>query len=135
MNAPRVLSVGQCRPDHSRIGRFLRDTFGAEAEGVDTADEALEALKAGAFGLVLVNRLLDLDHSDGLDVIRAIKADPALASVPTMLVSNYPEAQAEAGRLGALPGFGKADLEHVPRARRALGAVPRTGPGRDRRGP
>ena len=122
MNAPRVLSVGQCGLDHGRIGRFLRETFGAEAEGADTAAEALAALKSGAFALVLVNRLLDLDSSDGLDVVRAIKADPALASLPTILVSNYPDAQAAAGALGALPGFGKADLGK-PRAREALAAA------------
>jgi hypothetical protein len=32
--------------------------------------------------------------------------------VPVMLVSNYENAQAEAQAVGALPGFGKADLLH-----------------------
>ncbi len=122
MTAPRVLSVGQCGYDHGRLTRYLRESFGAETEGVDTFDEALERLRSGSCGLVLVNRLFDLDGSNGLDLIRAIKADAALADVPAMLVSNYPEAQAEAVRVGALPGFGKADLGK-PRAHSALSAA------------
>jgi hypothetical protein len=43
-------------------------------------------------------------------VIRAIKAEPTTAAVPVMLVSNYPEYQTQAATLGAVPGFGKADL-------------------------
>jgi CheY-like chemotaxis protein len=122
MTAPRVLSVGQCGFDHGRLTRYLRESFGAETEGADTRDDALERLRSAPFGLVLVNRLLDLDGSNGLDLIRAIKADPALADVPAMLVSNYPEAQAEAASLGALRGFGKADLGK-PRARDAISAA------------
>ncbi len=122
MTSPRVLSVGQCGYDHGRIVRFLRDTFGAQVEGVDTADEALEALRAGPFQLVLVNRVLDGDGTSGLDLIRSIKADAALAGVPTMLVSNYPEAQAQAVGLGAVAGFGKADLGR-PRCQQALAPI------------
>jgi two-component system, chemotaxis family, chemotaxis protein CheY len=122
MTAPRVLSVGQCGYDHGRLTRYLRESFGAETEGVDTFDEALERLRSGAFRLVLVNRLLDLDHSNGIDLIRSIRADPGLAGVPAMLVSNYPEAQAQAADLGALRGFGKGDLGK-PRARDALSAA------------
>ena len=39
--------------------------------------------------LVLVNRKLDADYSDGMEILKAIKADSALAPVPVMLVSNY----------------------------------------------
>src|SRR5947209_3614590 len=96
MTAPRVLSVGQCGFDHGRLSRYLRDAFAAQVDAADTADEALDALRSGAYGLVLVNRMLDLDGSDGLDLVRAIKADTALADVAVLLVSNYPEAQARA---------------------------------------
>ena len=50
----------------------------------------MASLRAGEFDLVLVNRVLDADGSSGLDLIRAIKADPDLANVPVMLVSNSP---------------------------------------------
>lgn len=106
----RVLSVGQCGLDHGSISRMLRQSAGAEVEAADTFPEAVGALRGGSFDLVLVNRISDYDGSSGLDLIRMITADPALAAVPVMLVSNYPDAQAQAEALGALPGFGKADV-------------------------
>lgn len=107
---PRVLNVGQCSYDHGSIARQLKKTFGAEVVGASSFPEAVAALRGGGYDLVLVNRVTDRDGSPGLDLIRTVKADPALAGVPVMLVSNYPEAQRQAEGLGALPGFGKAEL-------------------------
>jgi two-component system chemotaxis response regulator CheY len=108
----RVLSVGQCGPDHQSISRFLARYFGVEVESADSCDEAQSVLRAGKFSLVLVNRLLDIDGSPGLNVVCALKNDPdhRLASVPVMLVSNDPDAQQAAIAQGAVSGFGKADL-------------------------
>jgi CheY-like chemotaxis protein len=106
----RVLSVGQCFADHSGITRVLRGPFGAEVIAVDSARQALEQLGRESFALVLVNRVFDADGSSGLDLIRALKADERLRAVPVMLVSNYDDAQAEAVRAGAMPGFGKGAL-------------------------
>jgi CheY-like chemotaxis protein len=108
--AKRVLSVGQCFADHSGITRVLRGAFGVEVIGADSMRDTLDKLQAETYSLVLVNRVLDADGSSGIDVVRAIKAAEALRSVPVMLVSNYEEAQAEAAKLGAAPGFGKAAL-------------------------
>jgi len=58
---------------------------------------------------VLVNRKLDCDYSDGVDVIRQIKADPELAEIPVMLITNYAEHQEAAVAIGALRGFGKLE--------------------------
>lgn len=106
----RVLDVGQCSPDHWSIKHLIEGELGAQIVQAHLAGEALEQLRAGKFDLVLVNRKFDADYSDGLELIRAIKTDAALAAVPVMLVSNYAEAQAEAVAAGALPGFGKAEL-------------------------
>jgi two-component system chemotaxis response regulator CheY len=57
-----------------------------------------------------VNRVSDLDGSPGLDLIRTLKADPELAGFPVMLVSDLARAQTDAEAEGALPGFGKSDL-------------------------
>jgi len=122
MPAPRILSVGQCGFDHASLTRALGQAFGARVDAADTHAEALRALRAGPFDLVLVNRIGDRDGARGLDLIRTLKADPDLASVPVMLVSNYPDAQAEAVKLGALPGFGKSALSE-PRTRDLLAAA------------
>jgi DNA-binding response OmpR family regulator len=101
----------------------MRSYFSAEVEPAHSAKEALAALKAQPYDLILVNRLLDRDGAPGVDIIRQVKAEKALAGVPIMLVSNYPHAQMEAQTAGALPGFGKAQLgeaETVDKVRRAL---------------
>ncbi|HVW35948.1 MAG TPA: response regulator [Pirellulales bacterium] len=111
----RVLDVGQCAPDHAAIRRLVQGTFGAEVVQADRLDDALAALRSAAlrresFDLVLINRKLDIDYSDGIEILRAIKTDSALASTPVMLVTNYPEHQQAAIAAGAEPGFGKAEL-------------------------
>jgi CheY-like chemotaxis protein len=121
MTAKRVLSVGQCLADHSRISQFLRSAFASEVEAADTADEALHELRDGSFALVLVNRIFDADGTSGIDFIRRLKGDPGTGGVPVLLVSNYPEAQAEAVAAGAQPGFGKAALA-APRTAELLRA-------------
>ena len=98
--------------DHGSMTRHLGKIYGAEVARANTVGEALVTLRAGNFDLVLVNRVLDIDGTSGLDVIQAIKAEPKLAGIPLMLVSNYHDAQTEAQTLGALPGFGKTDLLH-----------------------
>jgi len=106
----RVLDVGQCGPDHGSIRYLVERELGARISQAHDQEDALEQLRSGQFDLVLVNRKLDANYADGLDVIRAIKADEQLAATPVMLVSNYPEAQAEAVAAGAEPGFGKNAL-------------------------
>jgi CheY-like chemotaxis protein len=118
----KVLSVGQCGFDHGSISRQIQTAFGATVEAADTGASALRALRAGGYDLVLVNRVFDADGASGLDLIRELKTDPALGSVPVMLVSNYPDAQGAAEALGALPGFGKGDLD-TPQGRARLSAV------------
>ena len=106
----RVLDVGQCGPDHSSIRSYLTRNFDCEVVQVDDAAGALAELKDGQFDLVLVNRKLDCDYSDGIDVIRALKADSNAASVPVMLVTNYPEHQEAAIAAGGIRGFGKLEF-------------------------
>ncbi len=118
----RVLDVGQCGPDHATIRRFLTRNFDCEVVQVDYVNDALAHLKSSRFDLVLVNRKLDVDYSDGLEVIRQIKSDPATADVPTMLVTNYPEHQDTAVAAGALRGFGKLEFDK-PETREKIAAA------------
>ena len=105
-----VLDVGQCNLDHSSITRFLTENFDVKVVRAHLFTDALEQLRADRFDLVLVNRLLDQDHSEGGDIITAMQADESLKSVPVMLVSNFEDAQTAAIALGAVPGFGKAAI-------------------------
>ena len=113
--APRILDVGQCGFDHSAISGYLADRFGALVERADTQDEVRRMLQSARYDLVLINRVLDLDGSSGLDLLRTLKqaAMTAAGRRPVILVSDYPEAQRAAQELGAVPGFGKASL-HSP---------------------
>jgi len=76
-------------------------------------------LREGTFDLVLVNRVLDADGSDGVEIIEQMKSEPALESIPVMLVTNYLEHQERAVEAGAEPGFGKDEL-NGPDTRRRL---------------
>jgi CheY-like chemotaxis protein len=109
----RVLDVGNCVPDHAAIRRLLETTFHADVVQADGPDDALAILRSEPIDLVLVNRKLDRDYSDGLDIIQQIKADAQLASVPCMLITNYPDQQQLAVAAGADYGFGKKEL-HTP---------------------
>lgn len=120
--APRVLDVGNCGHDHGQISGMLKRVFGADTVQADTASETLERLAREKFDLVLVNRKLDHDYSDGLDVIKMIKQQPQLAHVPVMLVTNYPEHQAMAVEAGAVVGFGKLELSK-PSTHQRIAAV------------
>ena len=106
----RVLDVGQCSPDHWSIKHLLEGELGAEVIQAHSLSQALELLRQSPFDLVLINRKLDADYSDGLEIIRQIKTDDTLATTPVMLVSNYPEYQQQAVAAGAEMGFGKAEL-------------------------
>ena len=106
----QVLSVGNCSLDEAALAMALRQQFPVEVVAAGDAHDALLALRRRPFHLVLVNRLLHRDGSEGLELIRQIKADPELAATPVMLVSNYAEYQKRAVSEGAEPGFGKSDL-------------------------
>jgi CheY-like chemotaxis protein len=106
----RVLDIGNCGPDHGAIRAMFERSFGADVAQADGAHDALAMLRREPFDLVIVNRKLDQDDSDGLDVIAQIKADARLQQIPCMLVSNYPDQQQAAVAAGCEYGFGKRQL-------------------------
>lgn len=117
-----VLDVGQCSMDHAAIRRLIEGHFDARVSQAHDAEQSLARLRDGSYDLVLVNRRLDADGSDGLDMIRALKADARLAAVSVMLVTNYPQFQEQAVAAGAERGFGKAQLDE-PQTLERLGKV------------
>ena len=104
-----IILVGHCGPDmfmlRGAVKRFVRD---AEVITINDAASLKDHLKPGT--LLLVNRELDgeFDTASGIELIRSVTVgDDAPKAI---LISNYPEAQAEAVKAGAAPGFGKSAL-------------------------
>ncbi len=107
----QVLNVGQCQPDHSSIRQFIQAEFGAEVEYCADISAAMKRLCEQRFDLVLVNRIIDATLDEGSELIQQMKESEFLREVPVMMVSNFDSAQIAATDLGAVPGFGKANLE------------------------
>jgi len=108
--AKRVLDVGNCVPDHTALRTMFERSFSAEVVRVHGPEDAFEELRKGSFDLVVINRKLDRDYTDGMDILKAIKADDQLSSTPVMIITNYPEYEQAAVAAGAEPGFGKKSL-------------------------
>ena len=107
----KVLDVGNCGPDHTAIRDMLSREFDADVVQAHSLQDTLEQLRTATFDLVLINRKLDQDYSDGVEIVRAIKQQPQIAHIPVMLITNYKEHQDTAVEAGAVPGFGKLELQ------------------------
>lgn len=111
-----ILLVGHCRADSfamtAALGRYAP---GASFVRANTTDELRAHAEADAF---LVNRVLEGRFATGSGV-ELIVTMPEAQRQRTALVSNLPEAQAEAVAAGAVPGFGKAVL-YSDRARETI---------------
>lgn len=122
MTQKTVLSIGQCRPDNAAITHYLASQFGVKILTADLSADAWRVLESQSVDLVLINRKLDADYSDGMEILQQIRANQATSNIPVMLVSNFPEWQEKAVALGATYGFGKAELNR-PETRQRLSAV------------
>ena len=118
----RILLVGHCGVDGPMLQREIATQIGsAEAVRVNSMDDLCEACDDGA-DLLLVNREpVGFTPLMGIDLIRQLSQ--AYPDQKVMLVSDYPEAQEEATRAGALPGFGKADVDSPKFAQAICGAL------------
>lgn len=117
-----VLDVGNCGPDHASMRRMLTANFGAQVLQTHGLDDTLATLAKKSVDLVLINRKLDQDYSDGTEILKQIKAKPEYASLPVMIITNYEEHQAAAVALGAIPGFGKLEINSAE-TREKLSAI------------
>ncbi|MEM1212938.1 MAG: hypothetical protein AAGI68_11655 [Planctomycetota bacterium] len=121
-NPPRVALVGHCGFDSGSLTRLVRSTFPEAEVAAVNHDQQLAPPTGGqaGFDLLLVNRVLDgrFDAADGIDLIRTVSAH-----TPSLLISNFPEAQADAEAAGAQPGFGKSDLSSPIAAERLRDAL------------
>ncbi len=123
-----ILAIGHCGPDswmlrstvERALGSGIRfESFDEETRLRGHLDDSHDPV------LLLVNRRLDgfFEAADGIALIRNVLATDR-GSVAAMLISNLPEALAEAEAAGAMPGFGKTSL-HAAETAAALQAAAR----------
>jgi CheY-like chemotaxis protein len=117
-----ILDVGNCGPDHSALGAMLRKHFDVELLKADQLSDTLATLQRQNVDLILINRKLDIDYSDGIEILHVLKKSEAYRDVPVMLITNYAEHQQQAVAAGALLGFGKLEL-HAPETLERLRAI------------
>jgi hypothetical protein len=111
----QVVLVGHCGVDGPRLQSELSRLDDVEVTRVNSEAD-LENCCDDA-DLLLVNREPVGFDEDGLAIVRHICQNHPDAKV--MLVSDLPDAQAEAEKAGALPGFGKR-LMGTPKLQEAV---------------
>lgn len=107
MAAANILDVGNCNPDHAMIRQMLSENFDVRLDRVMFVEDALSRMRENRYDLVLFNRLVFEDGSEGIELLKKAKADPVLKDTPIMMISNFEDAQAAGVAAGGEPGFGK----------------------------
>lgn len=116
----KILLVGHCGIDGPMLQDALAGIEGVPIERVN--DAATLKQEATPEALLLVNRVLEgrFDSTSGIELIGSMKA----TGPKMMLISDRSDAQAEAEKVGAVKGFGKAkayDPATVTLVRRTMG--------------
>ncbi|WP_442509095.1 response regulator [Novipirellula sp. SH528] len=111
MMSKLLVDCGNCGPDFNSIRRMVSSNFKASVVQTHGLEDTLETLRTRKVDLVTVNRKLDRDYSDGLEILKKIKADPEVGSIPIMLVTNYEEHQQASIDAGGVLGFGKLSID------------------------
>ena len=94
----KVLIADDSQPVAEMLRELVSDPGRVEVIGVaDTDISALEAIRRLAPDAVVLD--LQLGTGSGADVIRAVRADPALASTRLIVTSNHTSPQLRAGCL------------------------------------
>jgi CheY-like chemotaxis protein len=104
-----VLDIGNCNPDHASMQRMLTSRYDVEVLRADQLSDTIELLGKQKVDLIVINRKLDIDYTDGIEILRHLKQDDATKSIPVMIITNYPEQQLAAVAEGAEYGFGKLE--------------------------
>ncbi len=105
-----VVLVGHCAADQARLRQLVVHALGPGVT-VESAnsDQRLQQFDLSV-SLLLINRVLDgrFDADGGVALIQQLMNEHG--PLAAMLISNYPKAQEQAMRAGAVRGFGKAQL-------------------------
>lgn len=105
----QILLVGHCVPDMYMLKSKMQQLFPGTAVESSKSQDDLSA-RITPQSLLLVNRVLDglFSVEDGIELIEKLAQE---ADAPKMmLISNFPEFQQQAVKVGALMGFGKSEM-------------------------
>jgi len=114
----KVMLVGHCGFDAGSLARAVSRVAGDLPVSLINTQQQLDEQADGST-LLLINRILDgrFDARSGVALIEQFTGrDDAPAM---MLISNFDDAQADAQQAGAMPGFGKAQMDS-PQTQRML---------------
>ena len=115
---PTFVLVGHCGPDSYLLKSAISRAVPGAAIVFANDERSLRAnLHRG--NILLVNRVLDsdFDAEGGVELIERLSKGEERPAM--MLVSNLEDAQLQAVQAGALPGFGKREL-NLPRTAELL---------------
>jgi CheY-like chemotaxis protein len=90
---------------------MVHSNFDASVVQTHGAEDTIDLLRERKVDLVTVNRKLDRDYTDGMEVIKQIRAESEFSDIPIMLVTNYEEHQLAAIEAGCVKGFGKLSID------------------------
>jgi len=86
MAGERILVVDD-HPLNLDLARFVLEADGFIVDEAPNVDEAWARLRASSFDIALVD--IQLPGSDGLSLVRAIKATPGLSDMPVIAFTAY----------------------------------------------
>jgi len=81
----KVLVVDDMMSMRSIVKRALLEIGYTDIHDALNGEDALEKLKTGGFGLVLLD--WNMPVMSGIEVLRAIRADPALQKMPVLMIT------------------------------------------------
>src|SRR5512132_3652429 len=128
----RFLIVDDFATTRRIIGKLLREIGFAEADEANDGAIALEMLQRAHYDFVITD--VDMPRVNGFELVAAMRREPALQSIPALLVTREPskEQVVLASRVGAngylVRPLTRTGLED--RIRAILGRPPMTLPGR-----
>jgi DNA-binding NarL/FixJ family response regulator len=104
--AHSVVLVGHCGIDGPQLQSELSRLPDVEVTRVNSPADLERTCRDGQADLLLVNREPVGFDEDGLAIVRQVAEQ--YPDTKVILVSDYPEAQEEAVKAGAMKGFGKS---------------------------
>lgn len=87
----KILVVDDIMSMRHIVKRALLDIGFKDIQDAQNGEDGLEKLRAGGYGLLLLD--WNMPVMSGIDMLRTIRADPVLHSLPVLMISA--EAQAE----------------------------------------